>query len=566
MSIESEGISLALEEDKSPQIRAREIAAVSLVAALLAIVMTWPLTPNLSTHFMEIGVGDPFLLSWGVAWEGHALTENPTGMFQANAYWPEEDSFAFTDVMLGYAPVGAIGSGPTATAVRHNLLILFTYTLAFVGAYLLARELGPRPGAAVVAGAAFAYAFWRIDQSGHLNILSSGGIPLALFLLLRGYRNGWARMVFAGWVVATWQFSLGFSLGIQFAYLLAILGVIAAIRWAITRTPTLTRGLVAATVAGALVFGIWAAIQSRPFLRVASEHPESERTEAEVAFYSPPPRGLLTAPAASKVWGERTEEQRSKLSWPSEQSLFPGVVVPALAAGGLVGGRYSRRLRFGLAAVIIITVPLSLGLSFSAGDALYGTLFRHFPGFEGIRTPGRLFNLTSVALALLAAGGAHELLYKDRSGGRMVRVASIAVSTLMVAAVMIEGAWNVTLTPIPEVPAASVAAPEPQLHLPSDEITDRLHMFWSTAEWPRIVNGAGSFVPALQGQMRGVMANFPDPVSVAYLEDLGVRTVVLHTDLTLGTAWETTAAKPIAGLPLTREVAGNVVLYRLEGG
>src|ERR671926_412695 len=73
--------------------------------------------------------------------------------------------------------------------------------LAFFGAYLLARELGASRGGGFVAGAAFAYAPWRLEQDGHLHVLSSGGIPLALFLLVRGYRRGSAGMVVAGWAV-----------------------------------------------------------------------------------------------------------------------------------------------------------------------------------------------------------------------------------------------------------------------------------------------------------------------------------------------------------------------------
>ena len=59
-----------------------------------------------------------------------------------------------------------------------------------------------------------------MTEAGHLHVISSGGIPLALFLLLRGYRRGSRGLVLAGWLVSAWQISLGFTLGLQFAYLL----------------------------------------------------------------------------------------------------------------------------------------------------------------------------------------------------------------------------------------------------------------------------------------------------------------------------------------------------------
>ena len=75
--------------------------------------------------------------------------------------------------------------------------------------------------AATVAGAAFAFAPFRLEQDGHLQVISSGGIPLALALAVRGIRLRRPGWLFGGWLVAAWQISLGFALGLPFAYVLA---------------------------------------------------------------------------------------------------------------------------------------------------------------------------------------------------------------------------------------------------------------------------------------------------------------------------------------------------------
>ncbi len=62
-----------------------------------------------------------------------------------------------------------------------------------------------------------------MTEAGHLHVISSGGLALALFLLLRGYRRGSRGLVLAGWLVSAWQISLGFTLGLQYAYLLLVL-------------------------------------------------------------------------------------------------------------------------------------------------------------------------------------------------------------------------------------------------------------------------------------------------------------------------------------------------------
>ncbi len=68
-----------------------------------------------------------------------------------------------------------------------------------------------------------------MTEAGHLHVISSGGIALALFLLLRGYRRCSRGLVLAGWLVSAWQVSLGFTLGLQYCYLLLVLGAARAV-------------------------------------------------------------------------------------------------------------------------------------------------------------------------------------------------------------------------------------------------------------------------------------------------------------------------------------------------
>ena len=125
---------------------------------------------------------DQLYEAWQVAWGGHAIFNQPLSYFQGNILWPVDDTLALTDALVGYAPAGTLGSGSDAALIRYDILFIGAYALAFVGAYLLAREFRAGAIGSVTAGAAFAYAPWRLAHVSHLNILSSGGIPLSLFL------------------------------------------------------------------------------------------------------------------------------------------------------------------------------------------------------------------------------------------------------------------------------------------------------------------------------------------------------------------------------------------------
>src|SRR4051794_11646289 len=245
-----------------PDVGRRELLFAALTAVGLALLMHWPMPLHIGRDVPR-DLGDPLPQAWQVAWDGHALAHQPLDFFQANVFWPLKNSLAFSDALVGYAPFGLIGSGPHAAVVRYDLLFLFAYALAFFGAYLLARELGAGRAGGFVAGAAFAYAPWRLEQDGHLHVLSSGGIPLALALLVRGYRRSSGRTVLAGWLVAAWQLSLGFSLGLQLSYLLLVLGVVAL---ACGFRPG--RSMLVATAIGGLAFVLVAVLLARPYLEV----------------------------------------------------------------------------------------------------------------------------------------------------------------------------------------------------------------------------------------------------------------------------------------------------------
>ncbi len=527
----------------------QEIAVAALLGVALALLMHWPLPLHIGSDVPK-DLGDPLPQAWQIAWGGHALQHQPLDYWQSNMYWPLENSLAFSDALVGYAPFGMIGEGFEAAIARYDLLFLFAYALAFLGTYLLARELRLSRPAAAVAGVAFAYAPWRLEQDGHMHVVSSGGIPLALFLLVRGYRRGSAPTVFVGWLVATWQLALGFTLGLMLAYLLAVLGAILLWSWRRKRPP---RRILVASAAGMAVFAAMGILLALPYQEVRDDHPESERTADTVAAFSGGPEMFLAASELSTVWGPITEPVRDELDFVPEQTLFPGLLVLVLAGFGLSrASPFSKRMRIGMGVGVLALAVLSLGFQTPAHGVPYPyrALYELAPGWDAIRTPTRLNTLTSLGLALLAAAGAHRL------GGRRV------VALLLPLVVLVEGMGFPYPHPTVAKPPPGLAeATPPRLHLPMYEYESRRFLVWSTNGFPDIVNGRSSFKPTEFDQLEQMMASFPNPQVVAHLEDLGVKTVVLHPDIVAGTPWEDWQSWPLHGTS-----TGGVVLYRLNTG
>jgi len=362
--------------------------------------------------------------------------------------------------------------------------------------------------------------------------------------------------------------TLGFNLGLQFAYLLLVLAVLVTAHWVMRRMPRPTRAVVRASAAGVGVFVAVTVLVALPYLQARKTLPEENAPAAAVAFYSPPLRGFVAAPSFSYVWGGPTADQRATLRRGAtiEQTLFPGVTLLLLALLGLASSAYSLGLRIGLLAGTLVCFAFSLGLR-DGGDPDRGFmpfrfLYDFAPGWDNVRTPGRINNLTSLGLALLAGAGLTLVVRGVRRLSARGAVASVVAGAL-VTAILIEGFGPILRAPVPAVPPGELSAPAPQLNLPTDDFTDGVYAFWGIGGFPKLANAASSFDPQGIIDVRSAARAFPDVGSVRYLRQIGVRSVILHRKLAAGTAWKHTAARSIAGLGITRRDDGNLVVYDL---
>jgi hypothetical protein len=291
---------------------------------------------------------------------------------------------------------------------------------------------------------------------------------------------------------------------------------------------------------------------------------------------------FLAGPVEGTVWGPLTSPVRDHLGFIPEQTLFPGLAIAALAfLGARKASPLSRPLRRGLVAAIAILMVLSLGFQ---PDGLwawlpYRLLYEYAPGFSGIRVPERLMVFTTLLLAVLAGAGAHRLLAAAgaRRGffARVPRLAAV-LPAVLVGAVLLDGAGfgiaengqllaGYAHPTAPARPQALDGIPGPQLHLPAADEDNRAYVLWSTAGFPKMMNGKSSVTPLLFEETVARALSFPDRDSTEYLRRLGVRTVVIHLRRVRGTAWEAWEKRPVDELGVTRDVRDGLVVYFLDG-
>jgi hypothetical protein len=576
---------------------------VILAGVALAVITSWPLVLHLPSRIAP-DLGDPVRTAWEIAWVGHAMLHNPLHLFNSNAFYPHPLSLAFSDSLLGYGPTAFFGSGTVAALVRYNLLFLFVWSFCFVGAYMLARELGLARLGAAAAGVAFAYAPYRVTEAGHLHVISSGGLPMAVFLLLRGYRKSSRKLVVAGWLLSAWQVSLGFTLGLQYSYMLLILTAIVLFHWwrgrltpsllaadqapgpsdpsrgERVRGPLVPRHLLAVTCIGAIVLLLVTVYQSRPYVEVSNKYPTAARTIKEVKTYSSGPAALIAASSENRIWGSITAGARAHVNSKNESVFFPGGLILLLALIGLAAPLYTRRLRIGLVLGIIVASVLAMGLGLTGAGYPYRLLFDYAPGWNGVRVPGRIFTLATIFYALLAGAGAQLLAERARRMGARYALdgVGIVVGVALLLGIVGEGAGHLGHPVVPQPVSAEIGLPGPVLDLPTDGAYDRIWQYFSVDGFYEIPVGNSTFdIPALD-DLRGGMNGFPDRASVEKLRYWHIRTVVLHLDPFKALPPEQSiivpeppnpvaaAAKPIAGLGITRRRVGSVVIYEIGPG
>jgi hypothetical protein len=226
------------------------------------------------------------------------------------------------------------------------------------------------------------------------------------------------------------------------------------------------------------------------------------------------------------------------------------------------------RHRLLLLAGVLVTGILALGPNFFGGKYTYLPLFNHLPGWDGLRTPGRLMLWTTLLLGILAAGAVSALVRRVNDiaatrvtlrPGLLLRIVTLVPLLL----VLVEGLNTTPHPAVPPQPQVMRTDPGPILVLPFNLTFEQTVMLWTTTRFQPVVNGGSGFTPVRQERTREAAKTFPDQASVDYLRELGVKTVVMLRDELDGTPWQASVDLPVEGLNVQREEIGDTIVFHL---
>lgn len=492
---------------------------IAVLFAALAVLHTWPLATAPGTWSRNDN-SDAVLNAWALAWVAHQGVHDPAHLFDANIFYPERRTLAYSEHLIPEAVMVAplSWSGVSPVAVHNVALWLGMVLTGWAMSWVIGRWTGNQI-AGILAGAAAAFHAHTLTRLAHVQAQHVEFLPLALYALDRLLTVPRVRhaLATAGWFALQAMASGYFLVFSSVALVVATLSRPGA--WFGRQAVRFAANAALAGAAAVLLLAptLW------PYWRVR-EDVGLVRPLSEVAVFS-------------ASWGDylATASRVHLSSWSHTyfraDALFPGVVVLLLVLVAIISRTIWRDPRCRMcAAVAVVSVALSFGPALPG----YAWVHTHLPLFQGLRGAARFGHVALVMLAAVAGFGLAAFMGRFRR-----RAVQVAAGVLCLGLVTVEALRApLVFTPFHGIPAIyDTLAHIPDAVLVHFPLPNRLnafgnvsYMLGSTRHWHPMLNGYSGFVPESYTRSRTELGGFPDARALAYLRGIGVTHVVIHED------------------------------------
>lgn len=483
---------------------------------------------------------DARLNAWILGWVQRAGLQQPSRLFDTNAFHPARNTLAGSEHMIGNAllllPV-RIFSDSAIALYQLGIAVSFLATgwAVFALVYWVVGSAWP----ALLAGVAAMYMPWRYTEVSHLQLLSAQWIPL-IWLFCARLLSGESTRRNAVLLSALFALQMLTSFYLAYFTLYSTACLAAGVAWREKPPLRAWRRLATALclpTAALIALSIPYLDRYTGFRFATGEIPPSTPPEIALAFLAPTPSLLADS---ERLIGA---------------TYYIPLVVFALAFIPLI-----RRLSFlrasddvdrrigtvglGLICAIVGAFVLMLGRRLAIGDIdvpILGSLLAQIlPGFSQMRAEFRWGIVIGLAFPVLAGIGAAVLERSVASSSKRRFAVNLGVAVLLLV--------NTPLFRIPVKPAwlasdgietahdmLKTLEPGPVLHLPwglSDlhmASFGSRYMLASSFHWYPLLNGYTAYPPESHRYLRRIALSLPEPEAVVRLQQLtGLRWIVLH--------------------------------------
>src|SRR5262245_46218541 len=484
---------------------------------LLSLVHTWPLV-TAPARLSRNDTADTVHHEWILAWDAHQLANDPRHLFDANIFYPEPGTLAYSDHLIVQAVIGAplfwMGASPV---LAYNLLLITGLVLTgWTTSLVITRWTGHR-AAGFLSGSLMAFNAMTLTRFAEIQDQHFQFFPLALWALDQLLATPRIRYAFelAGWFVLQ-ALTCGYLLAFSTLSLIAAV----AVRPADWMGPRFRRvsGLLALSAAVAALLLMPFLL---PYLRVSRQQGFTRPLE-EVALYSARLADYVST-------GGRLHYSLWSYRFFDREALFPGIVASAFVIATFVGGVAwrDRRARMAVAFGLV-----AFFLSFGPAFPLYGAVSTLFPVMAGIRGASRFGQFFLAAVAILAGFGLSQVARRFEKNAMAIALVALIAANFEALRAPINYRTFEGISPVfaslADVDHALVAC------FPFPARREAFHnvdcMLASTRFWHPLVNGYSSFIPERYDREAAALDAFPECTTLQYLRELGVTHVVVFMD------------------------------------
>jgi hypothetical protein len=313
--------------DSAPVPGKGRAAAFYLLLTLLLMYPLW-LKPDRTVlaHY-----ADDELLMWVLAWDAHAFVHQPLSIFDANIFYPQRRTLAYSENLIGSAffaaPILWITGNPV---LALNIVALLACMLCGLGGYVLGCRIGLTAPNALICGVIFAFSPARFFRTSQIHVATVQWIPFALASLhayLDGNRKRDLRLAVAFFTLQALTSGHG---GVFLAVAIALL---LAYRVAIGDAVAVLRGARDFGIAGVLLL-LPAVLVYIPYRLVQAEM----GLRRGLGTWRTTPESFLASPTHLHMWLRPFLTDRDVLAEASA-FLFVGYLPLMLALIAIVRGR-----------------------------------------------------------------------------------------------------------------------------------------------------------------------------------------------------------------------------------
>jgi hypothetical protein len=526
---------------------------VPVVFVVLASIHTWPLARN-PAHLSRVDNGDAMLNMWAIAWVAHQWPRDPLHLFEANIFYPEHLTLAYSEAMVVQGalatPIIAAGGSPV---LAYNLVLLAGLALTGSAFCLLIKRWTGSWGAGYTAGSLAAFNPQVLVRLPHLQAQHVEFIALILFASDR-------VIVRCRWRDAVW---LGVSFALQgltsiyllvFSTWMLLFAVLARASEWLRANPiqVLSRFLVAAVTASILL-GPYLLPYVEVFFKAGFE-----RTVIDNQLLAASWVDYLSTPSRMHydLWSHRFFDD-------SLSPTFPGVLALTLVVQALTWRATRQDARVRMAVVGAIGCAIVSMMPNAPG---FPTLYRLVPLFRAVRVEAHLGQMVLLMIAIVAGFAVSELgrRWPHPKTWPLVAFAVCALVNFEALAAPLEfrefGRIPQIYSVLAHEPGAVVV--ELPFYPPVLFGGNAGYMLNSTLNWRPLLNGYSGFRPASYDETYAAIEGFPSEASIAALRHRGVTDIIVHKN-----AFRLPAGvEPLARNPSLSLIAasGDVEIYRLK--